>query len=204
MTWRKLSLCRRLVKHYGVFVVIIIQVLSSRQIIAIIAIFNGFGDILGMNISNILASLFDFNWELMLIHTIQMVIAFVLVLPVGFNRENSRQSIGLRTFPLVSLASCSFALLGFEVQGNDPSAMGRIVSGVVTGIGFIGGGAILKKENAIEGTSTAAAIWAAGCVGVAVAMGRLEIAILISVFMAIIFYFVSPLKKSLDNDSDVP
>lgn len=204
MTWRKLSLCRRLVKHYGVFVVIIIQVLSSRQIIAIIAIFNGFGDILGMNISNILASLFDFNWELMLIHTIQMVIAFVLVLPVGFNRENSRQSIGLRTFPLVSLASCSFALLGFEVQGNDPSAMGRIVSGVITGIGFIGGGAILKKENAIEGTSTAAAIWAAGCVGVAVAMGRLEIAILISVFMAIIFYFVSPLKQKLSNENDVP
>jgi putative Mg2+ transporter-C (MgtC) family protein len=193
-----------LVKHYGVFVVIIIQVLSSRQIIAIIAIFNGFGDILGMNMSNILASLFDFNWELMLIHTIQMVIAFVLVLPVGFNRENSRQSIGLRTFPLVSLASCSFALLGFEVQGNDPSAMGRIVSGVVTGIGFIGGGAILKKENAIEGTSTAAAIWAAGCVGVAVAMGRLEIAILISVFMAIIFYFVSPLKQKLSNENDVP
>jgi putative Mg2+ transporter-C (MgtC) family protein len=179
-------------------------VLSSRQIIAIIAIFNGFGDILGMNMSNILASLFDFNWELMLIHTIQMVIAFVLVLPVGFNRENSRQSIGLRTFPLVSLASCSFALLGFEVQGNDPSAMGRIVSGVVTGIGFIGGGAILKKENAIEGTSTAAAIWAAGCVGVAVAMGRLEIAILISVFMAIIFYFVSPLKQKLSNENDVP
>lgn len=204
MTWRKLSLCRRLVKHYGVFVVIIIQVLSSRQIIAIIAIFNGFGDILGMNISNILASLFDFNWELMLIHTIQMVIAFVLVLPVGFNRENSRQSIGLRTFPLVSLASCSFALLGFEVQGNDPSAMGRIVSGVITGIGFIGGGAILKKENAIEGTSTAAAIWAAGCVGVAVAMGRLEIAVLISVFMAIIFYFVSPLKQKLSNENDVP
>ena len=82
--------------------------------------------------------------------------------------------------------------------------MGRIVSGVVTGIGFIGGGAILKKENAIEGTSTAAAIWAAGCVGVAVAMGRLEIAVLISVFMAIIFYFVSPLKQKLSNENDVP
>ena len=56
----------------------------------------------------------------------------------------------------------------------------------------------------IEGTSTAAAIWAAGCVGVAVAMERLEIAVLVSLFMMAIFYFVSPLKKSLDNDSDVP
>ena len=83
-------------------------------------------------------------------------------------------------------------------------AMGRIVSGVVTGIGFIGGGAILKKDGMIEGTSTAAAIWSAGCVGVAVAMGRLEIAVLISVFMVAIFYFVSPIKETLNNDSDVP
>lgn len=54
----------------------------------------------------------------------------------------------------------------------------------------------------IEGTSTAAAIWAAGCVGVAVAMGRLEIAVLISVFMIGIFYFVSPLKQKLSKDND--
>ena len=56
----------------------------------------------------------------------------------------------------------------------------------------------------IEGTSTAAAIWSAGCVGVAVAMGRLEIAVLISVFMVGIFYFVSPLKQKLSNENDVP
>ena len=56
----------------------------------------------------------------------------------------------------------------------------------------------------IEGTSTAAAIWSAGCVGVAVAMGRLEIAVLISGFMVGIFYFVSPIKETLNNDSDVP
>lgn len=56
----------------------------------------------------------------------------------------------------------------------------------------------------IEGTSTAAAIWSAGCVGVAVAMGRIEIAVLISVFMVGIFYFVSPIKETLNNDSDVP
>ena len=54
----------------------------------------------------------------------------------------------------------------------------------------------------IEGTSTAAAIWSAGCVGVAVAMGRLEIAVLISGFMVGIFYFVSPLKQKLSNDND--
>ena len=63
-----------------------------------------------------LESLFDFDWDVMLAYTVQMVLAFGLVLPVGFNRESSRQSIGLRTFPLVSLASCCFTLLGFELK----------------------------------------------------------------------------------------
>lgn len=151
-----------------------------------------------------LESLFDFDWDVMLAYTVQMVLAFGLVLPVGFNRESSRQSIGLRTFPLVSLASCCFTLLGFELNGDDDSLMGEVLGGIITGIGFVGGGAILQKDDRIEGTSTAAAIWSAGCVGVAVAMGRLEIAVLISVFMVAIFYFVSPIKETLNNDSDVP
>ena len=149
-----------------------------------------------------LESLFDFDWEVMLAYTVQMVLAFGLVLPVGFNRESSRQSIGLRTFPLVSLASCCFTLLGFELNGDDDSLMGEVLGGIITGIGFVGGGAILQKDDRIEGTSTAAAIWAAGCVGVAVAMGRLEIAVLISVFMVGIFYFVSPLKQKLSKEND--
>ena len=149
-----------------------------------------------------LESLFDFDWDVMLAYTVQMVLAFGLVLPVGFNRESSRQSIGLRTFPLVSLASCCFTLLGFELNGDDDSLMGEVLGGIITGIGFVGGGAILQKDDRIEGTSTAAAIWSAGCVGVAVAMGRLEIAVLISVFMVGIFYFVSPLKQKLSKDND--
>ena len=149
-----------------------------------------------------LESLFDFDWDVMLAYTVQMVLAFGLVLPVGFNRESSRQSIGLRTFPLVSLASCCFTLLGFELNGDEDSLMGEVLGGIITGIGFVGGGAILQKDDRIEGTSTAAAIWAAGCVGVAVAMGRLEIAVLISVFMVGIFYFVSPLKEKLSKDND--
>lgn len=140
----------------------------------------------------------------MSIHMAQMVIAFVLVLPVGYNRENSKQSIGLRTFPLVSLSTCCFTILGFELNAEDNSLMGEVLGGIITGIGFVGGGAILQKNDRVEGTSTAAAIWAAGCVGVAVAMGRLEIAVLVSVFMVAIFYFVSPLKQTLSNDSDVP
>ena len=161
-----------------------------------------FDSFVGDMMDNFVGNLFDLDWKLMVVHMFQMVIAFGLVLPVGFNRESSRQSIGLRTFPLVSLASCCFTLLGFELNSDDDSLMGEVLGGIITGIGFVGGGAILQKDDRIEGTSTAAASWAAGCVGVAVAMGRLEIAVLISVFMVGIFYFVSPLKQKLSKDND--
>ncbi|MFW2178058.1 MULTISPECIES: MgtC/SapB family protein [unclassified Moraxella] len=154
--------------------------------------------------STSVTQLFDFNWKEMLIHTGQMLIAFVLILPIGLNRENSKFSMGLRTFPMVSLASCGFTLVGFGMSGNDDSQISNVINGVVTGIGFIGGGAILKTDNSIEGTSTAAAIWAAGCVGVAVAMGRLEIAVLVSLMTFLIFYFATPLKETLSNDSERP
>lgn len=157
-----------------------------------------------MNERLILDTLFDFDWQVVFVHTVQMVVAFVLVLPIGYHRESSVQNIGLRTFPLVSLASCSFALIALETMGgNDSSAMGRIVAGVVTGIGFIGGGAILKENGIIEGTSTAAAIWSAGCIGVAVAMGRLEIAVLVSLFTYLIFKFATPIKKSIEEKLEI-
>ncbi|WP_253844276.1 MgtC/SapB family protein [Faucicola atlantae] len=59
----------------------------------------------------------------------------------------------------------------------------------------------MQKDGIVEGTSTAAAIWAAGCVGVAVAMGRLEIAVLVSLFTFLIFYFITPFKKNLDDEA---
>ena len=77
-----------------------------------------FNSFVGDMMDNFVGNLFDLDWKLMVVHMFQMVIASVLVLPVGYNRENSRQSIGLRTFPLVSLASCSFALLAFEERNG--------------------------------------------------------------------------------------
>lgn len=155
-----------------------------------------------MNNFSALATLFDFDWDIVLTHVVQMAIAFALVLPIGHHRENSSQNIGLRTFPLVSLASCGFVLIAVETLSDD-GGMGEVMAGIITGIGFIGGGAILKEKGNIEGTSTAAAIWSAGCIGVAVAMGRLEIAVVISAFIYGIFRLASPIKNSIaENVND--
>lgn len=149
-----------------------------------------------MNSFYALATLFDFDWDIVLVHLVQMAMTFVLVLPIGHHRESSSQNIGLRTFPLVSLASCGFVLIAVETLSDD-GGMGEVMAGIITGIGFIGGGAILKEKGNIEGTSTAAAIWSAGCIGVAVAMARLEIAVVISVFIYGIFRFATPIKHSI-------
>jgi putative Mg2+ transporter-C (MgtC) family protein len=111
---------------------------------------------------------------------LRLAVAFVLALPIAWNREKETRSAGLRTFPLVALASCGFVLLGRGAYGDDPGAQARVMEGVITGIGFIGGGAIMKHSNTVVGTATASSIWATGAMGAAVAYDRLEIAVVLS------------------------
>lgn len=157
--------------------------------------------IIMFDMNHVLSTLFDFDLDIVLTHIVQMVVAFGLVIPIGYHRESSRENIGLRTFPMVSLASCGFMLIALETIGDD-GGMGELMAGIIGGIGFIGGGAILKEKGTIEGTSTAAAIWSAGCIGLAVAMGRLEIAVVVSAFTYLIFRLANPIKKNLIEQSD--
>jgi len=126
----------------------------------------------------------------------------VLALPIAGHRE--RSMIGLRTLPLVSIASCGFLLVGLEVAADDPNANARLVSGLMTGIGFIGGGAILKEGDHVRGTSTAAAVWATGAIGASVAFQRLELAVAIALVTFGTFLILTPLGKRIDtnNESD--
>src|SRR5690606_20235164 len=109
------------------------------------------------------------DWEELLLHLFQLILAFLFTLPVALNREIKSQSMGLRTFPIVAVASAGFVLMGRSILGDNPDAQSRIIQGLMTGIGFIGGGAILKEENGVMGTATAASIWATGAIGGATA-----------------------------------
>ena len=113
-------------------------------------------------------------------HLRDLAIAFALSAPIGWNREQEERSAGLRTFPLVALASCGFILAARSTLGSSPDALARIIQGITTGIGFIGGGAILKQSEVVHGTATAASIWATGAIGAAVGLGSYDVAALIS------------------------
>lgn len=128
-------------------------------------------------------------------------IAYVLALPIGLNRELKARGAGLRTFPIVAMAACAFLLVGRVVlPEGDPQA--RIMYGLMTGIGFIGGGAILKGNGEVSGTATAASIWSTGAIGMAVAYQQYAIAIVLSLANFLTLYFGSAAKKELNGDSE--
>lgn len=142
----------------------------------------------------------ELNLNQLYAHLIQLGVAFVLPVFTAWDREKKSRSAGLRTFPLVSMAACSFTLLAMSIF-SDPSAQGKIIAGVVTGIGFIGGGAILKNSSQVSGTSTAAAIWSTGAVGIAAGLGRLEIALALSIMTLITFKVVDQVKPDTMQDN---
>lgn len=133
-------------------------------------------------------------------HIIALVIAYALALPIGWDREKSTRSAGLRTFPLVALASCGFVQATESLLVNSPEAVARIVEGLITGIGFIGGGAILKSGLSVHGTATAASIWATGAIGTAVGLGALDVAIAIAVMTFLTLKLLPILKDDKNPD----
>lgn len=134
---------------------------------------------------------------------IKLLIAFVVTLPVAWDREIRSRSMGLRTFPLVAMSSCAFVLVAIDIIGfDDPNAQARIIQGLMTGIGFIGGGAILKDSGSVKGTATAASIWGTGVIGAAVAYGRYEIAIAVSLLIFALLRVLQPIKEYINDSGD--
>jgi putative Mg2+ transporter-C (MgtC) family protein len=108
----------------------------------------------------------------------RMMIAMILGAVIGAQRESLGKPAGLRTHMLVAMGGALFVLAPLQ-SGMDLDGMSRVIQGIVTGIGFIGGGAILKlqEQRAIEGLTTAAGIWITAAVGIAVGLGRWGLAL---------------------------
>ncbi|MCQ3828646.1 MgtC/SapB family protein [Microbulbifer elongatus] len=146
----------------------------------------------------------DVDWLLVLDHIIYMAVAYLLALPIGWDREKHERTAGLRTFPLVAVAACGYTLVGFDVL-TSTDAEGRVIEGLITGMGFIGGGAILKsvtdggKSGRVQGTATAASLWATGAIGLAVATNRLEVAIVISLLTFLTLRVMHSAKSHFDG-----
>ena len=135
-------------------------------------------------------------------HIVAMAAAYLLALPVGWNREKEERSAGLRTFPLVAVAACGFVQAAESLTVGEPEAMARIIEGIITGMGFIGGGAILRLKDSVKGTATAASLWATGAMGTAVGLGSYDVAIVLSLITLLTLWVLSPLKTELVQEPD--
>ena len=127
----------------------------------------------------------------------KMGLAYVLALPTGWEGEREGQSVGIRTFPIVALASCAYLLVA--VQGSSGVGDLRALQGLMTGIGFVGGGAILKEGASVQGTATAASIWSTGAVGAAVAYGRIDVAVLLAALNFFTLRGLLPIKRWMND-----
>ncbi len=141
----------------------------------------------------------DNDWTIVVRSTIQLGIAYLLALPIAVDREKASRSAGLRTFPLVAVSACGYMLVGISVL-DTTDAEARVLQGLITGIGFIGGGAILKSNGSVRGTATAASIWNTGLIGVAVAFHRYEIAILLALINVVTLRVVRQFKENPDDE----
>jgi putative Mg2+ transporter-C (MgtC) family protein len=116
---------------------------------------------------------------------------------LGLNRKLRGKAAGLRTHALVALGAALAMLVSEVVAGSDHGAVTRAVQGIVAGIGFLGGGTILKSRTGIRGLTTAASVWIAACVGLACGAG-LWVAAAIAVGLALVVLVLGgPTEKAV-------
>ena len=100
---------------------------------------------------------------------------------IGFERQWRQKSAGLRTNTLVSLGAAAYILLSVHINGVEGGDAGRIAAQIVTGIGFLGAGVIMKDGLNIQGLNTAATIWCSAAVGCLAGMGMYSEALIVTV-----------------------
>lgn len=131
---------------------------------------------------------------------IRLTAAALLGAAIGVQREWTGKPAGLRTHILVTLGATVFMLacLGY---GMSSDGLSRVIQGIVTGIGFIGAGSILKlnEERDIKGLTTAASVWIAAAVGITVGLGGLGLALLSTILTLIVLTFVHRIELRLDE-----
>jgi putative Mg2+ transporter-C (MgtC) family protein len=131
---------------------------------------------------------------------IRLVAATLCGAVIGINREKLGKPAGLRTHILVALGTTLF-ILACSGYGMSSDGLSRVIQGIVTGIGFIGAGSILKldKERDIQGLTTAAGIWMTAAIGVTIGLGSLGLALLGTVLALIVLTLAGRLEFQINK-----
>ena len=125
---------------------------------------------------------------------LRLVLSVVLSGFIGLERQMHKRTAGLRTHILVSLGSCLIMLTSIYVfdiyKDKVPLDPARIAAGVITGIGFLGAGAIIRDRAEVKGLTTAASLWVVAGLGLAVGCGFLKAAVYTTILAIVVLYFL--------------
>lgn len=134
---------------------------------------------------------------------VRLVAATLVGAALGLNREIRGKPAGLRTHALVALGTALVTLTGIELAGHggefDSGSVSRVIQGIVAGIGFLGGGTILKADSGehISGLTTAASLWVVACLGIACGLGLWQMAVVALVLALLVLILGEPVERAL-------
>jgi putative Mg2+ transporter-C (MgtC) family protein len=116
---------------------------------------------------------------------------------LGLEREWRQKAAGLRTNILIAMGSAIFTMMSIDVSTGSGGDSTRIAAGIVTGIGFLGAGAIMRTGAGVKGLTTAAMIWVNAAVGVAVGGGEYHLATIATIVSLVVLVLLGPVERAL-------
>lgn len=130
----------------------------------------------------------EFYWE----DILKLIITGLIAIIIGYDREQRQKAAGIRTNMIVGIISCLIMIISIRIAGSDlgisnDADPARLAAQVISGIGFLGAGTIIKQEDKIEGLTTAASLWGVAGLGLAVGYGlyTLSFAAALIIFVAL-------------------
>ena len=127
-------------------------------------------------------------------------LAIIIGLVIGAEREYKNKTAGLRTLMLVAVGSCTFTILSIKIGVANPD---RLAANIVTGIGFLGAGAIFKDENKINGITTACTIWITAALGMCIGSGHIYLGILSTTVVLFVLLSLVPLERWISKTHNI-
>ena len=134
---------------------------------------------------------------------VRLVLAALLGSLVGYERERTGKPAGLRTHGMVALGAALFTVV--SLHGFGPASdTTRVAAMIVSGIGFIGAGAILHERGGVQGLTTAASLWVTAAIGIAVGVGMFLMSVATTILVFVLLRFGPKVTPKTDQDNLVP
>ena len=139
------------------------------------------------------------GWEELPRILVSLAVAFVLGIPIGWERERYDVAPGLRTYPLLAMGACAYLEIGQFAFRDHIEGQARVFQALVSGIGFIGAGAIIKGRAEVHGLATAVSLWVTVSIGIAASYQLFPLAAVLSMATLIALRVLKPLKRDPDK-----